>query len=145
MLPRVLLAISITSHSLTLSTLNHTSFMKHISCSQTWEVFVSISTRPRLNPPEEHPHSGPAGSSVSSASSHIFPIQLAETAGALRAQHGPTEQAQGGMLPLIICGLGAPEDDRGAEQVEHLWWLFHWRMATEKDFSSPLTENGWLD
>lgn len=82
--------------------------------------------RPTINPPEEHPHSGPAGSSVSRASSHIFPIQLAQTAGALRTQHGPTEQAQGGMLPLIICGLGAPEDDRGAEQVEHLWWwLFH--------------------
>lgn len=73
-----------------------------------------------MNPPEEHPHSRPAGSSVSRASSHVFPIQLAEAAGALRAQHGPTEQAQGGMLPLIICGLGAPEDDRGAEQVEHL-------------------------
>lgn len=83
------------------------------------EVFVSIS-----NPPEEHAHSGAAGSSVSRASSHVLPVQLAEAARALRAQHGPAEQAQGGMLPLIVCGLGAPEDERGAEQVERLSWSF---------------------
>ncbi len=46
------------------------------------------------------------------ASSHILPIQLAETAGALRAQHGPTEQTQGRVLPLVISGLGTPEDTR---------------------------------
>lgn len=64
--------------------------------------------------PEEHPHTSSTGSSVGGASSHIFPVQLTETAGALRAQHGPTEQAQGRVLPLIICRLGTPER-QGAE------------------------------
>lgn len=90
-----------------------------------WKVIDLIPMRPRTDPPEEHPHSSTTGSSMGGASSHVFPIQLAETAGALRAQHGPTKQAQGGMLPLIICRLGTPEDDRGAEQVEHIWWMFH--------------------
>lgn len=80
--------------------------------------------RPRADPPEEHPHSSTTGSGMGSASSHVFTILLAETAGALRAQHSPAKQAQSRMLPLVICGLGTPEDDRGVEYVEHLWWTF---------------------
>lgn len=65
---------------------------------------------PRIHPPEEHSHSGPAGSSVGSASSHIFSIQLAETAGALRAQDGAAKQAQGRMLPVVVRRFGTSED-----------------------------------
>lgn len=68
--------------------------------------------RLRLDPPEEHPHSCAAGSSMGGAGSHVFPIQLAKAAGALRAQHGPTKQTECRMLPFIIGGLGTPEDKR---------------------------------
>ena len=64
------------------------------------------------DPPQEHPHPSTADRSVGGARSHIFPVQLTETAGALRAQHGPTEQAQCRVLPLIIRRLGTPEDKR---------------------------------
>lgn len=60
-----------------------------------------------LSYPEEHAHPGSTGSSVGGAGPHILSIQLAEAAGALRAQHGPAEQAQGRVLPVIVCGLGA--------------------------------------
>lgn len=58
-----------------------------------------------LSYPEEHANPSATGSSVGSAGPNILPIQRAKTAGALRAQHGPTEQAQGRMLPLVIHGL----------------------------------------
>lgn len=59
------------------------------------------------------------------ASPHILPIHLAQTAEALGTQHGPTEQTQSGMLLLIICGLGTPEDHTGGEDVNQLQWEFH--------------------
>lgn len=90
--------------------------------------------------PEEQAHSSPTGSSVGSARSHVLPVQLAEAAGALRAQHGPTNQAQGRMLSLIIGGFWTPEDGRDGK-VEHL-------QPTEtqqiKKRLLLLTENGWL-
>lgn len=54
------------------------------------------------------------------ASPHVFSIHLAETAEALRTQHGSTKQAQSGMLLLITCGFGTTEDHRGSKQVNYL-------------------------
>lgn len=99
--------------------INIAHFVKEILHSKSKDAVLELENilllpmRPAIDWPEEHPYSSTAGSSVGGASSHVFPIQLAETAGALRAQHGPAKQAQGRMLPLIVCGLGTPEDDRG--------------------------------
>lgn len=78
-----------------------------------------------IHSPEEHPHSSTTGSGVSGAGSHVFPVQLSETAGALRAQHSSTEQAQGGMLPIIICRLGTPEEQRGAKHLKQPYGMLH--------------------
>lgn len=84
--------------------LNQTSFIKHLHLTKTLN-------KKKAHRPEEHAHPSTAGGSVGSASSHILSIQLAETARALRAQHGPTEQAQRRVLPLVVCRLGTPEDE----------------------------------
>lgn len=105
---------------------------------ESWKIILSIPIRPRINSPEEHAHSGSTGRSVGRARSHIFPIQLTETAGALRAQHGPAEQAQGRMLPVIVCRLGAPEDKVQGRQGG---WTspadFSLKCGDLKDFSFP--------
>lgn len=66
------------------------------------------------------------------AGSHIFPVQLSETAGALRAQHSSTEQAQGGMLPIIICRLGTPEEQRGAKHLKQPYGMLYLEMVTKR-------------
>ena len=59
-------------------------------------------------PPEEHSDAGATGSGVGGAGAHVLALQLGLAAGALGAQHGPTHQAQGGVLPLPVVGLGTP-------------------------------------
>lgn len=73
------------------------------------------------------------------ARSHVLPIQLSETAGALRAQHGAAEKAQGGVLPLVVAGLGTPEERRAVSQRAE------GASAGGKVYSGPLTGNDWLD
>lgn len=84
---------------------------------------------PSPNPPEEHSHSGPTGGSVGGAGAHVLPVQLRLTAVALGAQHGPTEEAQGGVLPLIVCGFRTPEGQgrggRGVRRVRRHGFLYH--------------------
>lgn len=79
------------------------------------------------------------------AGPHILSIQLAEAAGALRAQHGPAEQAQGRVLPVIVGGLGAPEDGVQRRQAEHLGQTLQHNVVTERPVHFQLTENGMLD
>lgn len=109
MLPRVLLAISTISHSLILSARDQTLMTHEATHHVTFPSERKTKAREPLLPPEEHSHSGAAGGGVGGARSHVLPVQLSETAGALRAQHGAAEQAQGGVLPLVVAGLGTPE------------------------------------
>lgn len=94
------------------------------------------------DPPEEHSHTSTTGGSVGGACANILPIQLAETAGALRAQHGPTEQAQGRVLPFIICRLGTPENKE--QRVEHLQQIFHKEKMNERTSISLLLKMAGL-
>lgn len=121
MLPRVLLAIRMTSHSLILPTWRNEdqlfTDMTRITVIHRKEGNKKkLRERQKLtnhafipNPPEEHADSSSTGGSVGGAGSHIIPVQLSLTADALRAQHHPTEQAQGGVLPVVISRLGTPE------------------------------------
>lgn len=99
---------------------------KNVCCSPTCWV---------ADQPEEHAHSSTTSSSMGSAGSHFLPVQLADTAGALRAKHCPTKQAQGRMLPVIICGLWTPED-KSTEKSRKLYVHGHMKDGKLDEFVS---------
>lgn len=63
-----------------------------------------------VSSPEEHANSSSTWGSMGCASSNLLTIQRHVTACVLRAQHGPTEQTQRRVLPLIVRGVWTSEE-----------------------------------
>lgn len=142
---RIRAASSPTGHqdyfTLSNSATNHASFIFSSVLKSTKQEMRPKTSKQQdpADQPEEHAHSGAAHSCVGRACSHILPIQLTEAAGALRTQHGPTNQTQSWMLPLINCRFWTPE----RRQVRRVTHLQHGNKMNKED-SAALTENGWL-